>query len=1114
MNKADIEIMIIDDLYNNFKIVKQDVKKSIGTSTGAQNMAFMTASSTSSTNDVNTANPAYEASTVSPNVNTASPQVSTATFSDNDVYAFMVENPNGSNILHHDLKQIHKDDLEAMDLRWQLSLLSMREKRYFQRTRKKIFINANDTVGYDKSKVECFNCHKMGYFARECRAQKNQDGRFRNQDNTRKQGNNKDTSSKAMLTIDGVGFDWSDMAEEQVQTNMALMAFSDSEGKPQKDDKGFIDSGCSRHMTGNIAYLLDFKEFDGATKDETSDILKNFIKEIENLVDKKVKVIRCDNGTEFKNKVMDDFCREKCIKREYSVARTPQVLIVKPHNKTPYELFRGFKSALSFMRPFGCHITILNTLDNLGKYDGKSDEGFFVRYSLSNKAFRVYNTRTRKDVEDDPHNEDDDKDKFKDDSSPKEVNAAGQHVNIASLEVNTASDTLKATHVEFFSDRDAPEVFRNKKDERGIVIRNKARLVAQCHRQEEGIDYEEVFDHVARIKAIRLFLAYASFMGFLVYQMDVKSAFLYETIEEEVNVTQPLGYKDPDHLDKVYKVVKALYGLHQALRAYDNIGANQDRKSTTRGCQFLGNRLISWQCKKQTVVATSTTKAEYVAATSCDEAVHKELGDRMEMAATTASSLEAEQDSGSGLRCQDTILGDVEAQTRLEAASKQFNDPPLSRVNTLRCEEDIIKLKELIDLFIYVSLIRQFWETASSSTSKNGEIKITATIDRRVKYVTEASIRRYLKLEDSEDISNLPNTEIFEQLALMGSNTPGSEEGRMTLNELTDLCTSLSNKVESLESDLKQIKLIYGAAYSKLIMKGRKIAQINEDEGITLVQMGAQTQGRNEHEVEFDFDFTTAKDISTANVPVTTAGAEISIASPEDKTAETSDDSDDITLAETLIEIRRSATKPQKVDIVQKERQNQEEATIAILTEEFNEIQARIDVDHELAARLTYEEQEQFTIEERAKLLAEFFERRKKQLAAERSEAIRNKPPTRTQVKNRMITYLKHIEPRWIDDFKHMDDDSQQQVESSKKRQREVSDKESSKKQKLEENNDAKKEELRVILDIVPSDDIAINVESLATKYPIVDWKTYILTENMMHYQIIRADGSSKLQNI
>ncbi|GJU50940.1 putative ribonuclease H-like domain-containing protein [Tanacetum coccineum] len=163
-----------------------------------------------------------------------------------------------------------------------------------------------------------------------------------------------------------------------------------------------------------------------ATKDETSGILKCFIIEIENLVDKKVKIIRCDNGTEFKNRVMSEFYEKKGNKREYSVARTPQqngvaerrnrtlievartmladsklptifwaeavntacyvqnrVLVVKPHNKTPYELFRGRTPALSFMKPFGCHVTILNTLDHLGKFDGKSDDGFFVGYSLT-----------------------------------------------------------------------------------------------------------------------------------------------------------------------------------------------------------------------------------------------------------------------------------------------------------------------------------------------------------------------------------------------------------------------------------------------------------------------------------------------------------------------------------------------------------------------------------------------------------------------------------------------------------------------------------------------------------------------------------------------------------
>nr|GEW20647.1 putative ribonuclease H-like domain-containing protein [Tanacetum cinerariifolium] len=273
-------------------------------------------------------------------------------------------------------------------------------------------------------------------------------------------------------------------------------------------------------------------------------------------------------------------------------------------------------------------------------------------------------------------------------------------------------------------------VFRNKKYKRGIVIKNKARLVAQGYSQEEGIDYNEVFTPVARIKAIRLFLAYASYMGFMVYQMDVNNTFLYGRIKKEVYVCQPPGFEDPDHPDMVYKVVKALYGLRQAPKSLDKYvievlrkfnlidvkpantpvdtekhlvkdangddvdvhlyrsmirslmylttsrldimyavcicarfqvtpkvshlhavkrifrylkskpklglwylrdspfelvaytdsdyaGASLDRKSTTGGCQFLGRRSISWQCKKQTMIATSTTKAEYMAAASC-----------------------------------------------------------------------------------------------------------------------------------------------------------------------------------------------------------------------------------------------------------------------------------------------------------------------------------------------------------------------------------------------------------------------------------------------------------------------------------------------------------------
>nr|GEX69017.1 ribonuclease H-like domain-containing protein [Tanacetum cinerariifolium] len=218
--RFDLETISFDDLYNNFKIVKQEVKRMItsSSSSGSQNMDFL--STPGSINEVDT--DTIQVSTVSAHDNTAN-------LSDATVYAFLANQPNRSQWVHEDLEQIYEDDLEEMDLQWQLALLSMRARRYFQRTGKKIAINGSDTAGYDKTKVECFNCHKMGHFASECRSPRSQESRPRNQESSRKIVIVEDSSSKAMVAIDGAGFDWSYMADDEVPTNMALMAFSDSD---------------------------------------------------------------------------------------------------------------------------------------------------------------------------------------------------------------------------------------------------------------------------------------------------------------------------------------------------------------------------------------------------------------------------------------------------------------------------------------------------------------------------------------------------------------------------------------------------------------------------------------------------------------------------------------------------------------------------------------------------------------------------------------------------------------------------------------------------------------------------------------------------------------------
>ncbi|GJW19209.1 putative ribonuclease H-like domain-containing protein [Tanacetum coccineum] len=327
MNKAEIETMSIDDLYNNFKIVEQSVKKSVGASSGAQNLAFVTALKISSTNDVNTAINAYEVSTASPNVNTASPQVSIASFSDNAVYAFMFENPNGSNLLQQDLEQIHKDDLEVMDLKW------------------------------------------------ECRAPRNKEGQSRNQDNTRKQGNNIDTSSKAMLAIDGVGFDWSDMAEEQVQTSMALMAFSDSE---VYNDKTFSKTCLKNYETLKKHEVLCSEEVavlkrEVACKDYKINVLKS---EFEKVKQEKegieFKIEKFDKASKDLDKLLGSQITDKSKKGlGYNVVPPPHPLI---YNR-PKKLDLSYSGLDEFKEPeFKAYGSEVSKQESNVVCDKKSDD--------------------------------------------------------------------------------------------------------------------------------------------------------------------------------------------------------------------------------------------------------------------------------------------------------------------------------------------------------------------------------------------------------------------------------------------------------------------------------------------------------------------------------------------------------------------------------------------------------------------------------------------------------------------------------------------------------------------------------------------------------------------
>ncbi|GJS88322.1 hypothetical protein Tco_0770958 [Tanacetum coccineum] len=329
---------------------------------------------------------------------------------------------------------------------------------------------------------------------------------------------------------------------------------------------------------------------------------------------------------------------------------------------------------------------------------------------------------------------------------------------------------------------------------------------------------------------------------------------------------------------------------------------------------------------------------------------------------------------------------------------------------------------------------------------------------------------------------------------LTGGYTPGSDEGRLKLKELMAMCTKLSKQVLDLEKEkdaqaveilkLKQrVKKLERKRKSSISHPRRRIYRQVESSDDDLDEEDASEQGRKSDKTksmfkDSDFDIldddmenvegetvnTATTGVSVVSAPVTTAGVAISTAEPRTPptTAATAFIDEDLTIAQTLVKIRsekekekgfafrdmeetpiltRSTTTLQPLPTI--DPKDKEEATNAALAKEFDEIQARMDADHELAVRQTHEEQEKFTIEERATLLAKYFERRKKHLVAERAEAIRNKPPTRAQVRNKMITYLKHMgkythqqlkhktleelqklyqkEHNWINDFKPID---------------------------------------------------------------------------------------------
>nr|GFB21124.1 hypothetical protein [Tanacetum cinerariifolium] len=221
LNKHEVETLSLDDLYNNLKIYEPEVKGTSSSNSNTQNVAFVSTNSTSSTNGA--VNTAHRVSTNSSQVNTVN-SLNIDNLSDAVICAFLASQPGSPQLVNKYLKQIHQDDLEEIDPKWQMAVLTMKARRFLKKTGRKLSVNGNETIGFDKSNVECYNCHRRRHFSTECRAPRHQDNKQKKV--TRRNVPVETHASTSLVSCDGLGgYDWSDQAEDG-PTNFALMAYS------------------------------------------------------------------------------------------------------------------------------------------------------------------------------------------------------------------------------------------------------------------------------------------------------------------------------------------------------------------------------------------------------------------------------------------------------------------------------------------------------------------------------------------------------------------------------------------------------------------------------------------------------------------------------------------------------------------------------------------------------------------------------------------------------------------------------------------------------------------------------------------------------------------------
>ncbi|GKB14320.1 putative ribonuclease H-like domain-containing protein, partial [Tanacetum coccineum] len=938
------------------------------------------------------------------------------------------------------------------------------------------------------------------------------------------------------------------------------------------------------HKTYFLVITNDFSRFSWVfflrTKDETSGILKDFIRQIENQLNQMVKTIRCDNGTEFKNKDIIDLCGFKGIKREYSNARTPQQNgVAERKNRT---LIKAARTMLAD--------SFLPTFLGNSEMEAEPAQDYFVlpiwpSYTSTVKSSKAKNEceKPNKDTSlktnEEPVDQEDqaymeELERLK--RQEKEANDAAEAlrkdfaqdaedlllqagaaratstntVNNVSTPVSTASPSvadftnLKTTvnvspiptsriyyihpTTQILRDPKSAVQTRSKKisealeDESWIDAMQEEPLqfkIQKGYRQEEGIDYDEVFAPMARIEAIRIFFAFASCMGFIVYQMDVKSAFLYGTIDREVYVSQPPGFVDPKfskkhgyrrgNIDKTLFIKKdkndimlvqmssmgelTFFHRLQVKQKEDGIFISQDKYVAEILKKFNFASIHDWLFNVLGYsrpdimsVVCACSRFQVTLKTS-----HLNAVKRIFMYLKGKPKL--------GLWYPKVLSFDLEAYSNSDLCGANL---------TGNIQQEVVNLLGRRLISSAVQEARPIVATLYRGRTKHIEIR-----HHFIRDAYEKKLIQVLKIYTDENVADLL-TKAFDV------SRPKLSTARLGL-----CCSKVFNNgvdawIESKMICMSYIRNRYALSLHTFYLHKAKL------KGVEIKEMkDVERPARS---------VLTLKPLPTINPK---DKGKCVLEEPEPAKKMTKSDFDAAQIARDK-EIARKV-QAELDEEARLERQRQEQASMNYIVSFYDEVQERIDADHELAVRWTQEEQEKYTVDERAKLLAEYFENRKKYKHAQlnkktleeiqvlyikKQERITDFVPIRSERDERMIEKM-NKKAAGVHEEKVLEEPDSTKVEvkqegnkkSTRKRPGRRLKMKATKKSRMQKtDSDLEEEEhLKTFLKLVSNEEGIIDYEVLEKRFPIINWesKFYHLDRHgaeCIYYKIFRSDESSK----